>query len=172
MAFVTHRQIVAEQRVVAKSRTTLLAEADSTEGKRVFLAHAHVDVDALAGLLALLDRLRAPAYIDERDDTMPKITSSVTAGLLRARMIQLPKFLLAASGSIRDSRWTPWELGFADAKKGLDHVALFPLERPNGTLAIDQEYLAFYPYVELIPGSGYVVRTSSAAVNLETWLRR
>jgi hypothetical protein len=110
MAYVTYGQIRSRPRIVAKAENSILRESADARGKRVFLAHSRLDKDLVAGVSDVLTEHDAPAYLDVNDTELPSTPSASTARILRARITQCPRFVLAASGNIRESRWAPWEL--------------------------------------------------------------
>jgi hypothetical protein len=132
---------------IQKSTTELIKEASSRARPHVFLSHSHLDRAALGGVLALLDRYRAPAYLDYRDATLPSQTSSATADGLRAALDSCARVIVAASGQLRTSRWVPWEIGYADGSKGIANVALMPIDLIGYSVGIEQEYLDSYPKI-------------------------
>lgn len=111
MAFVTHNQIRSYARGLAKS---LLEEAAIPKNKRVFVSHSHLDQLDLEGLVGLLDKFGAAPYVDVEDSTLHDRRGAEIARHLRKQIKRCPRFILATSGNIRHSRWTPWELGLAD----------------------------------------------------------
>ena len=56
--------------------------------------------------------------------------------------------MLATNGAV-ESKWCNWELGFGDAKKFQDNIALFPMKPKGGsdTLYKGNEYMSIYPYI-------------------------
>ena len=96
--------------------------------------------------------------------------------------------MLATEGAI-DSKWCNWELGYGDAKKFKDHIAIFPLKK-KGTSEFTYkgyEYLQIYPAItyysqgETYKGGspitpGYYVREqtedSSYITPLADWLNK
>jgi len=145
---ITYEQIRAVRVKIAKSE--LIKEASATHrGKRVFLSHSHLDSSLLPHIIQLFDNRGAPVYLDKDDSALPRVTSSTTASVLRKRIMACPRFVLATSENIRSSRWTPWELGFADGKKGRKYIALMPLVPSKEDIpSVEQEYLDLYPRIE------------------------
>ena len=116
----------------------------------VFVSHKHDELQDLKGVLGFLQtRYGVKTYIDSQDHTMPKVTSVTTAINLKERIKQCDKFILLATNAAIDSKWCNWELGYGDAQKYRDHIALFPL-KPRGSLDCSYkgaEYFSIYPYV-------------------------
>lgn len=181
MAFVTYEDLGRIPLPVRKSSNQLIKEASaSAQDKHVFLSHSNQDSDRLARVIRLFDLAHAPVYVDVNDQillTQGKV-SAKTARVLRARIQKCPRFVLVTSNSISTSRWTPWELGFADGQKGSRQVALFPLvPGPNSVPSAEQEYLDLYPRIELVRFAGsrtreYAVRNprTGRCWRLHYWL--
>lgn len=116
----------------------------------VFVSHKHDELQELKGVLGFLQtQFGVKAYIDSQDPSMPKITSETTAANLKERIRRCDKFILLATNAAIDSKWCNWELGYGDAQKFRDHIALFPL-KPRGSydsLHRGAEYLSLYPYI-------------------------
>ncbi len=122
----------------------------------VFISHRHDDLEDLKGVLGFLEKnYNVKVYIDSRDSSMPKMTSSKTAEKLKSRIEICNKFILLATNSAIDSKWCNWELGYGDANKFQENIALFPLY-PEGYMAgkfKGAEYLELYPYIAYSDGT-------------------
>ncbi len=57
------------------------------------------------------------------DEGVPDTVSGETAKKLKDRIKQQKKFLVLVTENSKDSRWVPWELGYADSTKGMEHIA-------------------------------------------------
>lgn len=66
-------------------------------------------------------------YVDSMDEGKPDVVSGETANKIKGKIREQKKFLVMATENSKDSRWVPWELGFADPVKGMDHIAAFPI---------------------------------------------
>jgi hypothetical protein len=126
-------------------------EKRSTGRTRVFLSHSHIDVNDLSkqelyGLMRLLLLYGGDIYIDWLDPDMPKETSSETAVRLKGKIDLCDRFLLLATENAINSKWVPWELGYADKAKGIESIAIIPIADPYGHWS-GSEYLALYPRV-------------------------
>jgi len=156
----------------------------------VFLSHKHDDLDELKNIIGFMQsNYNVKVYIDSRDPSMPVKTSGKTAENLKSRIKQCNKFILLATEGAIESKWCNWELGFGDAHKFRNNIALFPL-KPKGSYDSTykgSEYLSLYPYISYFDGSekyndgriisrGYYVRTiqedgTGAIEPLSNWLR-
>ncbi len=120
-------------------------------GTDLFLSHSHLDRPALDQVEDFFSTFGATAYRDVDDDLLPTSPSGTTAHTLRDRIANCRRFVVATSANVRTSRWIPWELGYADAKKGLENIALLPIAPDAAvTAVVEQEYLAIYPVIERI----------------------
>lgn len=156
----------------------------------VFVSHKHDDLSDLKDILGFFESTYGVlTYIDSRDPSMPKVTSAETATNIKKRIKQCDKFILLATNGAIESKWCNWELGFGDANKYQEHIALFPI-KPKGSYDYEykgSEYMRIYPYIAFFDGTesysngqpiprGYYVRTESADTNYITplgeWLSK
>jgi hypothetical protein len=145
---------------------------------RVFLSHSHVDVDELSnqelyGLLSLLILYAGDIYVDWLDPEMPKETSPETAARLKGKIDWCDRFLLLATANAINSKWVPWELGYADKSKGIENVAVIPIADPYGRWP-GSEYLALYPTVQVTTDNDLAVFQLDAEKGryLRSWVNR
>jgi len=113
----------------------------------VFLSHSHHDREYVEDVVVFLRKMGVDVYIDWMDDTMPKETSGETATLLKQKIKENDKFIFLATNKSIESKWCNWEIGFGDAQKYLNKIALFPLKEDN----LDwngNEYLKIYPHIK------------------------
>ena len=98
------------------------------------------------------------------------------------------KFILLATNSAVESKWCNWELGYGDAQKYREHIALFPM-KPKDASDFEyrgSEYMQIYPYICYFNGTetytngnpiikGYYVRykenDSYYITPLENWFK-
>ena len=86
----------------------------------------------------LEDEYKVKVYIDSKDSSMPITTSAETAINLKDRIRKCDRFILLATNGAIESKWCNWELGFGDANKYPDKIAIFPL-KPKGTIFSTKE---------------------------------
>ena len=124
----------------------------------VFISHKHDDLEDLKGVLGFLERnYNVKVYIDSQDLTMPKKTSGQTATNIKNRIKQCDKFILLATNNAIESKWCNWELGYGDANKYRQNIAIFPL-KPKGAFDSQykgHEYMEIYPYITYSDGSEF-----------------
>jgi ABC-type multidrug transport system ATPase subunit len=139
----------------------------------IFLSHKHDEVEELKDAIALLKKYGVNIYIDHNDEEMPKQTSGVTADKLKKKIKENKKFILLATEKAIASKWCNWELGFGDAHKYINHIALLVIKDDN-TNWTGSEYLQIYPVI----GKKYswsddyyeVEFPDKKTVDLKTWL--
>ena len=115
----------------------------------VFLSHSHGDLEKteVNRAIALLRRTGVKVYIDSQDSSLPPFTSAHTAKKIKDEIKANRKFILLATNNAINSKWCNWELGFGDAHKYIDHIALIPLA-DSSTTWNGAEYLRIYPRIE------------------------
>lgn len=148
---------IFEQGVFSDFKSTRLDEATKPINElnhlfqtstTVFISHKHEDLEDLMGLIGFLEKTYGiKAYIDSRDSSMPKVTSGVTATNIKSRISACDKFILLATNAAIESKWCNWELGFGDAKKYKDNIALFPMKPKGDYKYKGNEYMEIYPYI-------------------------
>jgi hypothetical protein len=119
----------------------------------IFLSHSHNDAqgitkDDLRALWAMLIALNCDVYIDWLDPDMPSQTCEGTAKRIKEKIDGCDRFLLAATSNAVNSRWVPWELGYADKAKGVSNIAVLPIADPYGQWE-GAEYIRLYPTVQI-----------------------
>lgn len=139
----------------------------------VFISHKHDDLNDLKGIIGFLEKnYNVVTYIDSQDPSMPQKTSGETALRIKNKITTCNKFILLATNGAIESKWCNWELGYGDAQKFKDHIALLPM-KPEGQNSSYKgtEYMQIYPYITYYNGSeryinngqpikrGYYVRT-------------
>lgn len=157
----------------------------------VFVSHKHSDLEELKGVIGFLEKnYNVKCYIDSRDSSMPKTTSGETASIIKERIRSCKKFILLATEDAIESKWCNWELGFGDANKFKDHIALFPIKKADTSenVYVGNEYMQIYPYISYfgqgekysdgrVISPGYYVReikpdgSGGIIVPLERWLK-
>lgn len=151
----------------AKAAASNAREAEVT----VFLSHSHKDRDLIAPTLAFLRSHGVRIYVDWMDEGMPDVVSGETARKLKERIQQQKKFLVLVTENSKDSRWVPWELGYADPTKGMDHIASFPVSESMDFA--HNEYLKIYPKLQFVANSWWVWQEDPQKLTqLAQWLRQ
>lgn len=122
----------------------------------VFISHKHDDLADLKGILGFFQQTYGvKVYIDSQDPSMPKVTSAKTAQSIKERIKQCDKFILLATNNAIESKWCNWELGYGDAQKFDEHIAILPM-KPKGANNSDykgSEYMKIYPSIAYYNGT-------------------
>lgn len=132
-----------------RARPNVLVESQKASYKAtIFLSHSHKDKDLVEQVALFLMDQGVYVYVDWKDSSMPEITSATTANNIKSRIRTCDSFIVLASNNAIDSKWVPWELGFADAAKGINNVYIFPVADNNGVWR-GSEYFDLYQKVEI-----------------------
>lgn len=129
--------------VIAKS----LNEALSKNQQTAFLCHSHKDQELAKGLQVMLKENGWDLYIDWEDSEMPSTPNKETASRIKSKIKTTDWFLFLATSNSTQSRWCPWEIGFADSIKGDDKVLIIPTEDDSGAW-YGNEYLQLYKKID------------------------
>ncbi|MCK7486653.1 MAG: toll/interleukin-1 receptor domain-containing protein [Bacillus subtilis] len=76
--------------------------------------------------------------IDSQDPSIPMKTSGEAAEIIKKSINACHKFILLATNAAIESKWCNWELGYGDAKRYMEHIALLPIKPKN---SIDSEFM-------------------------------
>jgi hypothetical protein len=144
--------------------------------KMIFISHKHNESNLVFRFADLLKKYGFTGYVDWEDDQMPKTTSSETAKKLKERIFSSYKFILIATNAAIESKWCNWEIGFGDAHKYIDHIALFPIKE-DGIDYNGNEYLSIYPTIQsknwynYFTADYYVQYPDGVEIELSKWLK-
>lgn len=155
--------------VVAKS----LNEARSKKQITGFLCHSHKDQDLAKGLQVMLKENGWDIYIDWEDHEMPSTPNIETATRIKSKINDTDWFLFLATNNSTQSRWCPWEIGYADSTKGYKKILIVSIEDDSGNW-YGNEYLQLYKYIDKANNkqtgkSGYAV-FEAASTSSGTWV--
>jgi len=162
--------------------TTLLNEAKNvryygipSRGITVFLSHKHDEMAVLENVICMLKSLGISVYVDWLDEGMPKDTCGETARRIKQKIKECKKFILLATEGAIASKWCNWELGYGDAQKYLDNIAIMPITERRRETFSGSEYLQIYPVIksdyEYIV-TGCYVEYEGKRISLVDWLKR
>jgi hypothetical protein len=151
-----------------------LLRAKGTSEVSVFLSHKHEETEILEDTVVLLSKLGVAVYIDWLDNEMPENTSGETARKIKEKITTLDKFIFLATEGAINSKWCNWELGFGDAKKFHQNMAIMPITNFRDNKWSGIEYLQIYPTITQSHhnSSQFYVEYLGGRVNLEDWLIR
>jgi len=122
-----------------------------------------------------LEKVDFRVYVDWLDGGMPDSVSVATATRIREKIVENSLFLLLSTNNALQSRWVPWELGFADGKKSSAKIGVFEVER-EGEWYNGSEYVELYQKVTLPTSATRWQATYSSKqgavspVDLRAWL--
>lgn len=141
----------------ARTETRTFSEGGRVSSKRtIFLSHKHSDLEDLKDIIGFLRRqYDVEVYIDSMDANMPKKTSGETALRIKTIIQNSDRFILLATDAAIESKWCNWELGFGDALKYQDKIALFPIKEA-GSYDFQykgNEYMQIYPFIAYYDGT-------------------
>lgn len=189
--FHTHR-IQDSQFSTVQNRAELLFENRIYSFKtKVFLSHKHSDLDELKDIIGFLEsKYNVDVYIDSMDKAMPTTTSGATAASIKSVIQKCDKFILLATDDAVESKWCNWELGFGDAQKFRESIAILPIKE-KGQYDFQykgKEYMSIYPQIiyydgseqytsgaRVTPGFYYGYRDDKGTINitpLSDWLKK
>ena len=117
-------------------------------GVSVFLSHKHDEVAVLEDVICLLKKLEIFVYVDWLDEGMPKTTSGYTAYRIKQKIKECKKFILLATEGAIASKWCNWELGYGDAHKYPNNIAIMPITEKRRDPFTGNEYLQIYPVIK------------------------
>jgi hypothetical protein len=113
----------------------------------IFLSHKHDEIEELEATISFLKKFGIDVYVDWMDEEMPKYTSGKTADRIKKKIKENDKFILLATDGAISSKWCNWELGYGDAQKYIDNIAILPVKKDYGQYN-GSEYLHIYPYID------------------------
>ena len=114
----------------------------------VFISHKHKDLESLRGLIGYLEQYYyVECYIDSDDPGMPGKTSGVTAERIKKIIRTTDRFILLATDNAISSKWCNWELGYGDACKYKDRIAILPVRNSDRSSYSGTEYMQIYPRI-------------------------
>lgn len=119
-----------------------------SQGITVFLSHKHDEVAVLEDVICMLKNLGVFVYVDWLDEGMPKNTNGYTAHRIKQKIKDCKKFILLATEGAIASKWCNWELGYGDAQKYLNNIAIMPITEKRRDGFSGSEYLQIYPVVK------------------------
>jgi len=139
----------------------------------IFLSHSHKDRVLIEPAISFLRSHGVKIYVDWLDTGMPDVISGDTAKKIKERINQHKKFLVMVTENSKNSRWVPWELGYADPTKGMDHIASFPVtEKANDYDFNNNEYMKIYPKIYYVGEAWYIWQDDPQKITkLTDWLR-
>jgi len=141
----------------ARAETRCFSEGGRVSSRRtIFLSHKHSDLEELKDIIGFLHHhCNVDIYIDSMDAGMPKKTCGETAQRIKKIIQNSDRFILLATDAAIESKWCNWELGFGDAHKYREKIALFPIkeEESYDFQYKGNEYMQIYPFIAYYDGT-------------------
>ncbi len=133
------------------NKFSLLLESrkfDNNKNYDLFISHSFMDKQLVEVLYKKFEEAGYKVYIDWKEEKLQdrENVSSETAKILRERMNRCSGLSYIATGNIVNSKWCPWELGYADGKK--NRAAILPILNSGSNEYKGLEYLGIYPYID------------------------
>ena len=176
MSYITKNELltypsILKSYALSEARDNLKLEKANVEVV-VFLAHSHEDEELIENARLLIASQGAKIYVDYKDPSMPPITSPETAKLLKERIKACKKFIMLASNNALESKWVPWELGFADSARLINNVAIFPVVDRDSVWK-GNEYVGIYQRIEKADSGAWAVfpAGTTSGTKLSDWLK-
>lgn len=137
---------ISELQAAGRSGVRVRKSLDETKragGKTAFLCHSHADRDLAIGVVNLLQQAGWDIYVDWADATMPETPNRQTAENIKGKIRSLNLFFFLATPNSVNSRWCPWEIGYADGTKVIDSILIIQTQDGGGRF-YGNEYLQLY----------------------------
>lgn len=122
--------------------------------RTIFLSHKHDDLEDLKGFIGYLEQTyNVECYIDWDDPGMPEKTSGETAERIKKFIKTTDRFILLATDNAIGAPWCNWELGYGDAQKYKDKIAILPMKNTWCEVYSGNEYMQIYPHIVRVESS-------------------
>lgn len=114
----------------------------------LFISHSYMDKELVEVLYKMFEESGYEVYIDWKEEKLQnrENVSADTARILKSRINSCSGLSFIATGNVINSKWCPWELGYADGKK--NRAAILPILKEQSSQYNGMEYLGMYPYID------------------------
>lgn len=136
----------AEKRAAGKRGFQSLQEARGAGQQTAFLSHSGKDAQLAVGLQALLLEKGWNVYLYWQDSVLSGAPTKASVERVQEKIRETDWLIYLATANSRDSRWCPWEIGYADGVNGSDAVIVAGTRDIVGNWH-GQEYLQIYRHV-------------------------
>ncbi len=132
----------------ASTRPSVRVAKSITEARQIglrtaFLCHSHYDVTLVDGFVKFAKEMGWNLYVDWQDTSLPDKPDRNTADKIKYKIKECDIFLFLATKNSMQSRWCPWEIGYADGVKNIEKITIIDTIDDNG-VHVGSEYLQLY----------------------------
>lgn len=132
-----------------------LEQAVASGQPTAFLCHSHLDQVLALGLQSRLAQQGWNVFIDWQHTPLSGRPTSATVDTIQRAIQRCDWLIYLATKNSENSRWCPWEIGYADGKKGRDAVVIVATTESNITYG--NEYLSIYRQIDQTSTSLFIV---------------
>jgi hypothetical protein len=132
-----------------------LEEAIAGRQPTAFLCHSHLDKNLALGLQARLTQQGWNVFIDWQHTPLSGRPTSATVDTIQKAIQRCDWLIYLATKNSEQSRWCPWEIGYADGKKGRDTVVIVATTEAN--VIYGSEYLSIYRQIDQTSANLFIV---------------
>lgn len=144
----------ASSRFFFTKRAATLNEAKGLGHQTAFLSHSSKDKNLARGLQIHLQEKGWNVYLYWQDENLEQKPNRDTALSVQGKIRDADWFLFLATSNSLNSRWCPWEIGYADGVKKYDNILVIPTTDRSGQWH-GSEYLQIYRQVADERGGGF-----------------
>ena len=164
-------------RAFTRSQKLSFSNQKSIRKYDIFLSHSFKDKSIIQGIYQELSNFGFVVYVDwiVEGEILDRIkVDKKTAETLKERMNNSKCLIFATSTNSLNSKWTPWELGYMDAKTG--KCALLPIKESESDNFNGQEYFQLYPLIDKAKAKetkvdAIWVNELDTSKNLKSWIK-
>ncbi|BDW97307.1 MAG: toll/interleukin-1 receptor domain-containing protein [Thalassospira sp.] len=127
-------------------------DAIAVGAQTAFLCHSHYDRALAIGFRNYAAAQGWDVYIDWLDEEMPERPTVATATRIQEQIVSRSLFLYLATRNSSESKWCPWEIGYANGAKSRKAIMIIPTTDSFQTHG--NEYLGLYQRIDLAKGGG------------------
>lgn len=162
---VRYKEINSPQELLQRIYTSPLEQMKNYD---LFISHSYKDKDALIRLKSLLNGHNLNVYLDwvnDKDELLREKTCAETASVITERIRNSKAILYIHTEESINSRWTPWEIGFAHAlgKKICVYSPDETVEKP--------EFIQLYD-TAVFEGNDLLVEEGESTIQIKDWIKK
>lgn len=162
---VRYKEINSPQELLQRIYTSPLEKMKEYD---LFISHSYKDKDALIRIKALLNGQNLNVYLDwvnDKDELLREKTCAETAAVITERIRNSRAILYIHTEESINSRWTPWEIGFAHAlgKKICVYSPDENVEKP--------EFIQLYE-TAVFKSDDLLVKVGGSTIEIKDWIKK